>query len=104
MFILTDIQHVTATLEIDDAAGNPVADSFASPPTWSSSDATVVTVTPAVDGLSADIASTGKLGTAQVSVQGTDVDGRALTGLETVQVVTSAASTFKLQFGTPADK
>jgi hypothetical protein len=102
--ILTDVQHAALTLEADDAAGNPVSFNFPSPPTWSSSDPTVLTVNPSADGSSADIATTGKLGGAQVSVSGTDADGAALTGLLDVTVVTSKATTFKIVAGTPTDK
>lgn len=102
---LTDIQHVATTLETDDAAGNPIADAvFTIPPGWQSSDPTVVTVTPAADGLSADIVTTGKLGQAQITVTGTSVDGRTITGIGDVSVVTSGPATFRLNFGTPVDK
>lgn len=102
---LTDIQHVPVTLETDDAAGNPLTGAtFTIPPGWSSSDPTVVTVTASADGLSADVVTTGKLGTAQITVTGTAVDGKVITGIGDVSVVTSGPATFKLNFGTPADK
>lgn len=101
---LTDIQHVAVTLEADDAAGNPVTFDFPTPPTWASSDPTVATVSPSADGSNADVATTGKLGTAQITVSGTTSDGRSVTGIGDVTVVTSGATTFKLNFSTPADK
>jgi hypothetical protein len=104
MNTLKDTQKVTVTLEADDAAGNPTTSTFPSPPAWQSSDATVVTVTPSADGMSAEVATTGKLGTAQVRVDATTADGRAITGLGDVEVVTSDATTFKLNFGTPVDR
>jgi len=101
---LTDVQHVSGSLEADDAAGNPVPFAFASPPTWTSSDPTIVTVSASADGQNADIATTGKLGTAQVTVTGTNAAGQPVTGIGNVTVVTSDATTFKLAFGTPSNK
>lgn len=102
--ILTDVQHVAISLEADDAAGNSVPFNFPTPPTWSSSDPTIVTVSPNADGSNADVVTTGKLGDAQVSVTGTSASGDALTGLLDVTVATSKATTFKLVAGIPADK
>lgn len=76
---LTDIQHVAVTLEADDAANNPVPLNFATPPTWASTDETVVTVSP-------------------------NADGQVITGIGDINVVTSGPTTFKLNFGTPSDK
>lgn len=101
---LTDIQHVPAALQELDAAGNPVPADFAAPPTWTSSDDTVVTVTPSADGTTADISTTGKLGSAQVTVTATTNSGTALTGIGDVTVVTSGATTISVTFGTPVDK
>lgn len=101
---LADNQHVAVTLEADDIAGNPVALSFATPPAWTSSDPTILTVTPSADGSSADVAATGKLGTAQVTVTAQNAAGQPITGIGNVTVVTSGATTFKLNFGTPANK
>lgn len=96
---LTDIQKVTVTLVGLDAAGNDVPLDFPTPPTWQSSDATVVTVTPADNGVTAVIATTGKLGGAEVTVKGTTADNREITGIGTLDVVTSAPATFRLAFG-----
>lgn len=96
---LTDIQKVTVTLEELDAAGNPVPFDFQTPPTWQSSDATVVTVTPADNGATAVVATTGKLGSAEVTVKGTTADNREITGIGTLDVATSAPTTFRLRFG-----
>lgn len=101
---LTDIQHASATIQAEDAAGNPVALSFTAPPTWTSSDPTIVTVSASADGSNADVSTTGKLGTAQVTVSGTNADGTAVTGIGNVTVVTSGAKTFAITFNTPADK
>src|SRR5438876_750933 len=66
-FQLTDIQHVSASLEVDDGAGNPVT-LPASAVTWTSSDPSIVTITPSPDGTSADVVAAGPLGTSQVTV------------------------------------
>ena len=105
-FQLTDIQHVPASIEVDDGAGNPVA-APAGAVTWGTSDASILTVTPSADGTSADIAATGPLGTAQVtvSVQLDPNDPKStITGSADITVVASAASTIKLNFGTPTNK
>lgn len=107
MTTIKDNQTDTITLEVDDAAGNsiPLTDvQFPSPPTWTSSDPTVLTVTPNADGLSAVGATTGKLGTSTVSVSATTSDGRSISGSDEVDVTTSAPTSFKLVFGTPTDK
>jgi hypothetical protein len=72
---LTDIQRVSVTLEADDAAGNAVAFDFPTPPTWASSDDSIVTVSPSADGSNASVVTTGKLGNAQITVSGTTASG-----------------------------
>lgn len=105
MNTLKDNQKAPVTLEVDDIVGNPVTGAtFPTPPAWLTSDPTVITVTPAADGLSAVVDTTGKLGTAQVRVDATTADGRAITGIGDAEVVTSGATTFKLVFGEPVDK
>ncbi len=105
MTTLKDNQTVSVTLEVDDVANNPIANAvFSVPPGWQSSDPTIVTVSAAADGLSANVTTTGKLGQAQITVTGTAVDGRTITGIGDVSVVTSGPATFKLNFGTPVDK
>ncbi len=105
MTTIKDNQTVSVTLEVDDVANNPIANAvFTVPPGWQSSDPTIVTVSAAADGLSANVTATGKLGQAQITVTGTAVDGRTITGIGDVSVVTSGAATFKLNFGTPVDK
>lgn len=96
---LKDIEKVTITLEEVDAAGNTVPFDFTTPPAWQSSDATVATVAPSADGSLAVVATTGKLGSAEITVRGTTADGREITGIGSVDVVTSAPTTFRLRFG-----
>jgi hypothetical protein len=101
---LTDIQHVAVTLAERDAAGNVVPFNFPAPPVWTSSDDTIVTVSPSADGSNADIATTGKLGDATVTVNGTTADGRPIVGRGDITVTTSAPTTVELVFGEAADK
>lgn len=101
---ITDIETVTMTLEEEDAAGNAVPFDLPTPPTWTSSDETVATVEVSTDGSSARAVTTGKLGTTQIKVVGELVDGRAITGLGDLEVVTSAPTTFKLKFGAAVPK
>lgn len=101
---LTDIQHVAVTLAEKDAAGNTVPFDFPTPPTWASSDDTIVTVSPSPDGSNADIATTGKLGDATITVSGTTADGRPIVGRGDLTVTTSAPTTIELVFGDPANK
>lgn len=63
---MTNSQQATASIKIVDKRGQPApVDGI---PVWASSDETIVTVTPAVDGMSAVVAAVGPLGTAKVSV------------------------------------
>lgn len=101
---LTDIQHVSVTLAEKDAAGNVVPFDFPTPPVWTTSDDTIVTVSVSTDGSNADVATTGKLGDAQITVTGTTADGRPIVGRGDVTVTTSAPTTFELVFGEAADK
>lgn len=101
---MTDIQHTSATIQEKDAAGNPVPADFPTPPTWTSSDPTIVTVSPSADGSNADIATTGKLGNAQVTVEGVTAKGKTIRGIGDITVVTSDATTVEIAFGVPADK
>lgn len=101
---LKDNQHVSATLQEFDAVGNPVPTAFDTPPTWSSSDPTVLAVTPSADGTGADIAATGKLGSAQVRVDATNDAGQPIIGLGDIDVVAGPGTTVGITFGTPVDK
>lgn len=105
-FQLTDIQHVSATIEADDGAGNQVALPAGSV-TWGTSDSTILAVTPSADGMSADVAAVGPLGTAQVTVS-VQLDpndpSTTITGSADVAVVASAAATVQVNFGTPTNK
>ncbi len=97
LFVLTDVQKVAASLSFKDAAGN--AAEVSGTPTWTTSDPSILTVTPAADGLSAEIAAVGPLGTAQISV----TDGN-LTAIQAIQVTGSAATQIGFNLGTPETK
>lgn len=74
-FTLGDDQKFTLTLGAADDAGNAVpatADLVTAPPAWDASDTSILTVTPAADGLSAEISANGPLATGiVVTVAGT---------------------------------
>ena len=100
--ILTDVQKVGLSVSFVTAKGNPAQVDGA--PVWSVSDATVLSVVPSADGLSAEVVAVGPLGTAQVSVTadadlGTGVT--ALVGTLDVQVVASEAASIVINAGAP---
>lgn len=61
---ITDTGHVILIAACVSAAGNPAAGAIIS---WSSSDESIATVTPAADGQSATVTATGRLGTATIT-------------------------------------
>jgi len=99
---LTDIQQDTLALAATDAAGNPATLPTGSV-TWSSSDPTILSVTPSNDGMSAIVAAQGPLGAAQVQVA-VQLDTGTLTGTLDVSVVASAAATIQIVPGVPTNK
>lgn len=106
--INTDQNFPAVTLTITNASGAPAAVDGA--PVWATSDATILTVTAAADGMSA-LVSTVAAGTARVSVTA-DADLGAgvstITGVsEDVNVTVgplSQASVITFGFGTPVPK
>lgn len=103
METITAVQQVTGSASPVDAKGNPVTTTFPTPPSWSSSDTTILTVAAAADGLSAVVTAVGKLGTAAVSVSGTPTGAAApITGSADVQVTAATAASFSLTFGAPS--
>lgn len=105
MLILTDVQKVALAIAPKSAAGNPAPVDGA--PQWSSSDETILTLTVAEDGLSAEAVTTGKLGIAQVNVT---ADARLGEGVETItgvldiEVKASEAVSLDISAGTPSSK
>lgn len=100
---ITAIQDVAALATPVDAKGNIVSATFPTPPSWSVSDSTILTVSPAADGLSAVVTAVGKIGSASVSVSGTPAgESSPISGSATITVTAAQAASFALTFGTPA--
>lgn len=101
METITAVQQVPATAAPVDAKGNPVTTTFPTPPSWLSSDTTVLTVTPSADGLSAVATAVGKIGSATITVSGTPSgETSPISGTAEVQVTAAQAASFALSFGT----
>lgn len=97
------VEQVTATLQGADAKGNPAP--LVGVPAWSSSDPTIVTVSPAADGMTAVCTAAGKLGTVTITVTATpkQADGSAgalITGRTSLTVAGAQATQLILTFGT----
>lgn len=101
-FQLQDIQQVDLSVVFSDAAGNPAGVEGA--PVWSSSDDAVLTVTAGSDGLTANAAAVGPLGTAQVQLTADADLGEGvvqITGTLDVEVIASQAATATITPGEP---
>lgn len=103
--ILRDNEEVDLTVEAQSAAGNPTT---VENPQWSSSDATVVEVTPSdTDPTQAVARAVGPLGTAQVTL---DADLELGEGVEPAQaildieVVGGDAAVFNISAGAPREQ
>jgi hypothetical protein len=102
--VLTDTQKVALSIAPVDAAGNPAA---VEEVTWEVSDSAVLTLAVAEDGLSAEVVTTGALGTAQVSVKADALIGEGveeLTGLLDIEVVADKAVSLGVTAGTPESR
>ena len=105
MLTLTDSQKCSlGPIQAVDAKGNTAP--IDGVPTWVSSDATVLTVEPSTDGLSAVVKAVGPLGNAQVTVTadadlGTGVVN--VVGLLDVTVVAGQAVSLTVPVGTPEE-
>lgn len=102
VLVLTDLQKCTISVAFTDAAGNPAT--VDGTPTWTSSDPSIILVTPADDGMSAVATTVGPLGTSQVAVTA-DADLGAgitpVTGTLDIQVIASQAVAASIATGTP---
>jgi hypothetical protein len=102
---ITNSQKFTVSAKPVNARGGPAA--IDGVPTWAVSDATILSVTPASDGLSAAVAAVGPTGTADVSVSG-DADlgegVKPIFGKLTVNVTPGAAVGFELTAGAPEEQ
>jgi len=103
---IADDQHDSITVTPLDAAGNEVAFTFtpANPVVWTSSDSTIMTVSPNADGSNVDVETTGKLGAVTISAVGTNPDGTLVKGSQYFNVVTDVPQTFRMNVGTPQAK
>lgn len=103
---LTDIQEVVLSINPLDEEKAPAQ--LDGPPTWASSDDTIITVTPATDGLSATATTVGPIGTATVTVTGQgDLTGGGSDPVDdtvTIQVMASKASALNITAGTPTQR
>lgn len=103
VLVLTDSQETSLTIAPTDKKGKPAPVESVS---WTSSDAGVIALTPAADGLSC-LAVAGNPGTAQVSVS---VDAEigdgvvTLTGTLTVNVIGGQAVALGITAGTPVEQ
>ena len=105
VLVLTATQQCTLAISVVDKKGNPAA--VDGVPAWGTSDASLLTVTPAMDGLSAVIIAVGSLGTAQVNVSAdADLgDGvTAITGTLDVTITAAQATAVAISAGTPTEQ
>jgi hypothetical protein len=101
-FVLTDTQQAHLAVQFLDKKGKATKPDDV--PVWASSDPTKVSVTPAADGLSADIVALDTGDAVQVSVTSTDKDGTQVVGVLTVNVVGGEAVSAGITPGTPTEQ
>lgn len=102
---MTNSQKATASIQPVDKKGQPAP--IDGVPTWASSDETIVTVTPAADGLSAEVRAVGPLGTAKVTATG-DADlgegTKPIFGELDVTITQGEAVGFKMTLSDPVEQ
>ncbi len=102
MLTLTDEQKCHLSIQPLTAAGNPAKVDGA--PVWEASDPSILSLAVADDGLSADIATDGPLGTCQIKVTA-DADlgqgVRSITGVLDVEVIAAEAASLSVVARTP---
>lgn len=91
---ITELQKFPLSIALTSAHGHPSKPIGV--PAWDTSDASIATVTPAADGLSAVVSAVGALGTAVITVT---VDG--MTAADSVEVVAGPATAAALVAGEP---
>jgi hypothetical protein len=103
--VLTTSEKVGLTIQPQDQYGNPArVDGI---PSWGLSDDTIGSLTPALDGLSAEFVTSGALGLTQVNVQvDADLGGgvRPVVGTLDIQVEAAEAVTVGIVAGAPGPK
>lgn len=101
---MKDTQFQVAAFELDDALGFPVEGAMDQAPSWSVDDQDLVNLTPSADGLSCQIAASGKkLGHGTVSLAVLS-GGKSFTGTIGVDVVAGDAATIKISLGDAQDQ
>jgi hypothetical protein len=103
-FIITSDQEVPVAVSFADDHGNPATVNGA--PVWTVSDATLLSVVAAADGMSAVVDAVGPDGQAQVTVTAdADIDGSGtpipVLGILDIQIVSGDAATAVMTPGTP---
>ena len=105
MLVLTADQMVRLTVSFTDRYGNPAT--IDGTPRWETSDDGIVTVAAGDDGASADVVTTGRIGTAQVRVIADAAGGeneRLIIGLQEIQVVGGEALIVQMTAGAASPK
>lgn len=104
--VLTDNQQVDLTIEARTAKGNVAK--LDGVPVWEVSDAAIVAITPAADGLSCNVKAVGPVGTAQVVVRAdADLDVgevREVIGTLDIEVVAGEAVVIGVVAGAPTEQ
>ena len=103
--ILKDSQQANVSIAPKSKAGNPAQ--VDGVPTWESSDPSVVAVTAAEDGLSANVVAQGPVGVAVVTVRADADLGDGVSPLEgsfNVSVEGGVAANLGFELGTPTEK
>jgi hypothetical protein len=107
MFTLLDDQQVNAKSNlaagpIVDKAGNPIT--VVPPVVWTVDVADVLTLTPAADGNSCMVVTTGKLGPAKLTASVPTADGGTLTEVIDILVSVDPTNALNVTFDTPTDR
>lgn len=100
-YVMSDVDKTTLHIAAVDVKGNPAPLENV---VWSVSDATILTATPAPDGLSCEVLAVGALGTSQVNVLADAQVGDGvtnLTGLFDATIVASQAVTLSITADPP---
>lgn len=95
-------QQVIGTIKVVDRMGNDAGASLDAPPLWST-DAALLKLDVAPDGLSGTLVPVGPLGSARVQVDGVS-GGKPLTGSVIVDLTAGEAVSLTIELGTPTDK
>ena len=104
--ITTDEHFANATIAFF-AADGTTPEPVNGIPVWATSDATVISVTPAVDGMSGDVSTVAPGGPARVTITAVNMAGMTITGVSDDITVTPGivpATIIKMNLGTPVHK